>query len=331
VSNTLTRAVNRVVDPAASDVTPLALKVPEVTALFWAIKITSTAMGEALADFLDGPANVIVAGLGSLLALALFVFALRNQFRTRRYTTAAYWFSVAMVATFGTMAADSLHQFLGLPYWLTTVLYAVVLGLVFWRWWANEGTLSIHSIDTRRRERFYWGTVLATFALGTATGDWTATGLHLGFLSSGLLFTGLIILPLLAYRLGANSIVTFWIAYVLTRPLGASFADWFDYPRSQGGLGIHRGFVWTGLALLMVGLVLLLGRRERQPGSAAAPHPHVEATTFGADEHPHPHLPVPHLPVPHLPHPHLHHEHGEAPHSHGSAPHPAPRPALNTD
>ena len=136
------------------------------------------------------------------------------------------------------MAADSLHQFLGAPYWSTTLFYAIVLALVFRRWWVNEGTLSIHSIDSRRREKFYWGTVLATFALGTATGDWTAGGLDLGFFSSGLLFAGLILLPAIAYRLGANSILTFWTAYVLTRPLGASFADWFDYPKSGGGLGV---------------------------------------------------------------------------------------------
>lgn len=291
----MTRALSKLVDPPEG-VVPLAVKVPEVTALFWAIKITSTAMGEALADFLDGPANVIVAGLGSLLAAALFIFALRAQFRTRRYDTMRYWFGVAMVATFGTMAADSLHQFLGVSYFLTTVFYAAILALVFWRWWANEGTLSIHSIDTRRREHFYWATVLATFALGTATGDWTATELHLGFFSSGLVFAGAIMLPLLAYRLGANSIVTFWVAYILTRPLGASFADWFDYPRSAGGLGIHRVVVWSALALVMAGLVAILARRERDPKSAEAAHDHAGTAWFGADEHPHPHLP--HLSTP---------------------------------
>jgi uncharacterized membrane-anchored protein len=216
-------------------------------------------MGEALADFLDGPSNVIVAGLGTLLAAALFVAALRGQFRTRRYVTSAYWFAIAMVATFGTMAADSLHQFLGLPYWSTTAFYAAVLALVFWRWWANEGTLSIHSITTRRRERFYWATVLATFALGTAAGDWTAGNLRLGFFSSGLLFAGAITLPLIAYWLGANSIVTFWAAYVLTRPLGASFADWMGKPASQQGLGFGDGTVSIGLLALIVVFVAWLG------------------------------------------------------------------------
>jgi uncharacterized membrane-anchored protein len=259
--------------------------VPEVTALFWIIKITSTATGESLSDFLDGPSNVVIAGVGALISAALFVYALRRQFGTRRYSTWTYWFAVAMVATFGTMAADSLHQFLDVPYGIVTAFYAVVLGLVFWRWWANEGTLSIHSITTRRRERFYWATVLATFALGTAAGDWTAGDLHLGFFSSALMFTAAIVVPLLAYRLGANSIVTFWTAYVLTRPLGASYADWFDYPRSAGGLGVHRLFVWSAPALVMAALVALLARRERDPDSSAAPHEHVEAEALGADEH----------------------------------------------
>lgn len=288
-NNVVTRALSRVVEPAEG-ATPLAVKVPEVTALFWAIKIISTAMGEALADFLDGPSNVVLAGIGALISAALFVYALRRQFGTRRYETATYWFAIAMVATFGTMAADSLHQFLGVPYGIVTAFYAVVLSLVFWRWWVNEGTLSIHSITTRRRERFYWATVLATFALGTATGDWTAGDLHLGFFSSGLMFAAAIVAPLIAYWLGANSIVTFWVAYVLTRPLGASFADWFDYPRSVGGLGVHRLFVWSALAVVMAGLVTLLARRERDPRSAAAAHEHAEAARFGADEHPHLHL-----------------------------------------
>ena len=259
---------------------PLAIKVPEITALFWAIKITSTAMGEALADYLDGGAGTVGPGIGALIALALFVVALRWQFRTRRYTTAVYWFAVAMVATFGTMAADALHQFLGAPYWSTTLFYAVVLGLVFWRWYANEGTLSIHSIDTRRREHFYWATVLATFALGTATGDWTAGSLHLGFLGSAIFFSIAILVPALAYRLGANSVLTFWTAYVLTRPLGASYADWMDYPRRLGGLHLGKLPVWTVLAGVMALLVAALARREHDPTSAAAAHPHVESAHF---------------------------------------------------
>lgn len=268
-----------------SDVSPLAVKVPEITLLFWAIKITSTAMGEALADFLDGGNGLVFPAIGALAALAAFIVAMRIQFRTTRYVTAAYWFAVAMVATFGTMAADSLHQFGGISYSITTPFYAIVLALVFWRWWANEHTLSIHSIDTRRREYFYWGTVLATFALGTATGDWTATNLKLGFFSSGLLFAGVILIPAIAYKLGANPIGTFWFAYIITRPLGASFADWMDYPTRSGGLGWGTAPVWSGLAVLMIGLVAVLAYRERRPDLGQVPH-------------------VPHVPhIPHVPHP----------------------------
>jgi uncharacterized membrane-anchored protein len=226
-------------------------------------------MGEALADYLDGGAGLIWPAVGALASLIAFVVALRIQFQTPRYVTAAYWFAIAMVATFGTMAADSLHQFLGLPYWLTTVFYAIVLALVFWRWWANEHTLSIHSINTRRREHFYWGTVLATFALGTAAGDWTATDLNLGFLGSVVLFAGVIAVPAIAYRRGANPVVTFWSAYIVTRPLGASIADWLDYPQRLRGLGLGAGPVAAALALLMVALVCVLARQERKPQSAA--------------------------------------------------------------
>jgi uncharacterized membrane-anchored protein len=276
--NRFTTTLSRIVDDGR--VSPVAIKVPEITLLFWVIKILSTAMGEALADWLDGPTNVLLAGAGSVIALAAFIVALRWQFRTPRYVTGVYWFAVAMVATFGTMAADSLHQFLGAPYWSTTAFYAAVLTLVLWRWWVNERTLSIHSIDTRRREHFYWATVLATFALGTATGDWTATNLNLGFLASGLLFAGVILVPALAYRLGANPIFTFWFAYVITRPLGASFADYMDYPTRTGGLGWAHVLVWGGLAVAMIALIVLLHRRESDPLSAEAPAAHPEAAHF---------------------------------------------------
>jgi uncharacterized membrane-anchored protein len=266
VTFSIFRAVDRVL--GSRDVVPTAVKVPfAITVLFWATKIVSTAMGEALADWLDGSPNVGIAALGCLAALAAFVVALRLQFRTTRYVISVYWFAVAMVATFGTMAADVLHQFLGAPYWSTTVFYAVVLAVVFWRWWANEGTLSIHSISTRRREKFYWATVLATFALGTATGDWTAGGLHLDFLPSGLLFAGVILLPAIGYAFGANPVVTFWFAYVITRPLGASFADYMDYSTRSHGLGIPREVVWGSLAIAFVALVLLLALVERREGT----------------------------------------------------------------
>jgi uncharacterized membrane-anchored protein len=249
-----------------------AIKVPlRITALFWVIKLLSTAMGESLADWLDGSTNLVVAGLGSVAALVAFVVALRLQFRTRRYVTAVYWFAVAMVATFGTMVADGLHQFLGTPYWASTLFYAIVLAILFWRWWASEGTLSIHSITTRRRETFYWAAVLATFALGTAAGDWTGDSLGLRYLPSGLLFAGVIAIPAIGYALGANSVAMFWFAYVITRPLGASFADYLDYPASRSGLGVPHVLVWGSLAVAMVLAIGVLAIQERRADRAAGP------------------------------------------------------------
>jgi uncharacterized membrane-anchored protein len=249
---------------------PLAAKVPEITALFWVIKILTTGMGEATSDYL-AKGNLVVAGVAGF---AGFAVALWLQFRVRRYRAVVYWFAVAMVAVFGTMAADGLHVGLGIPYIVTTVFYAAVLALVFFLWHRSEGTLSIHSITTRRRETYYWLTVLATFALGTATGDLTATTLHLGFLPSGLLFTGLILIPALAWwRFGLNEIVAFWWAYVLTRPLGASFADWLSKPRAITGLDLGDGQVAAVSAVIIALLVayVAVARNDIQPVTPVAP------------------------------------------------------------
>jgi uncharacterized membrane-anchored protein len=172
---------------------------------------------------------------------------------------------------FGTMAADAGHILLGLSYYVTSAFYGLVVAAVFVLWQRSEGTLSIHSIFTVRRERFYWCTVLATFALGTAVGDLTGITLHLGFLGSGLLFLGMILVPLVAWRLGVNPVVTFWSAYVLTRPLGASFADWFAKPPTVGGgLGYGEATVTLVLLALIVLLVGYVARSERvnQPARA---------------------------------------------------------------
>jgi uncharacterized membrane-anchored protein len=238
---------------------PVAAKVPAITALFWVIKVLTTGMGEASSDFLANH-NLALAGALGLLGFAI---ALWLQLRTRRYEAWAYWFAVVMVAVFGTMAADGLHAGLGIPYVVTTLFYALVVATVFVLWQRSEGTLSIHSITTRRREVYYWITVLATFALGTATGDLTATTMHLGFFSSGLLFAGAIVVPLIGWRLGLNPVLAFWIAYVLTRPLGASFADWLGKPHSIGGLDYGDGTV-AGLATIviaaLVGYAAITGR-----------------------------------------------------------------------
>lgn len=259
---------DRVRVPAASGPS----KVPyRITAYFWIIKILTTAMGEALADFMAFRYSPVLAGVVGTL---IFAIAMVLQLRARRYRVWIYWFAVAMVAVWGTLAADGLHIKLGVPYAVSSAFFAVCLTVVFVAWYATEHTLSIHSITTRRRELFYWATVLATFALGTAVGDLTATTLHLGFLTSGLMFTGLICLPALAYwKLGLNSVLAFWIAYVLTRPLGASYADWLGVAPQHGGVGLGRGVVALILSFVIVGFVAYMAvtRKDVQPGGAARP------------------------------------------------------------
>jgi uncharacterized membrane-anchored protein len=233
----------------------LLTKVPEIIAFFWITKVATTAMGEATSDFLNGVLGPAIAVPLMLIAL---VWALRRQFRAKRYDAWTYWAVVVMVAVFGTSAADALHVGLGIPYLFSTIFYAIVLAAVFLVWHRSEGTLSIHSVYTKRREAFYWATVLATFALGTAAGDMTATTLHLGFFVSGLMFAGLIAIPLIGHRwFGMNEVLAFWIAYVLTRPLGASFADWMAVEPSRGGLGLGTG----GVSLILAAVVFLLVRR----------------------------------------------------------------------
>ena len=233
-----------------------ASKVPQITVYFWIIKILTTAMGEALADFLAFRYGPVLAGTVGTVAI---VAALVLQFRVRRYMAWVYWFAVAMVAVFGTMAADGMHIELGVPYTVSTAFFAVCLAAVFAAWYAVEGTLSIHSIYTPRRELFYWATVIATFALGTALGDLTATTLGLGYLASGIMFTVFILIPAVAYwKLRMNSIFAFWFAYVLTRPLGASYADWLGVGPSHGGVGLGRGIVALILSVVIVGFVAYL-------------------------------------------------------------------------
>ncbi|WP_239376134.1 hypothetical protein [Frankia sp. Cj5] len=240
---------------------PLAPKVPEITALFWVVKILTTGMGEAASDYL-AHVNLVLAGTIGLLG---FTFALWLQFRVRRYSAPVYWFAVMMVAVFGTMVAD------GPPigHIGSTVLYLVVLAAVFYTWHRSEGTLSIHSIVTRRRETYYWLTVLATFALGTAAGDLTADSLRFGYLPSGILFAVIILVPVVAWwRFGLNEVVAFWFAYVVTRPLGASFADWLGKPAKRSGVGLGDGLVALTAFVVIVTLIgyLTVTRGDIQRG-----------------------------------------------------------------
>ena len=231
---------------------PLAAKVPEIILLFWVVKILTTAGGEATSDYLKIYGNF--GGGGT--EVALFVIALVLQFTTRRYRAFAYWFLAYAIAIAGTGFADFLHLDVGIPYVGTTILWAAILAAVFWTWQRSEGTLSIHSVSTQRREAFYWATVFATFALGTALGDFTATSLGMGYLASGIAFFVLFLLPALGWwRFGLDSIMAFWMAYVLTRPLGASFADYISKPHSAGGLGFGDGP--TALAFTVAVFVLV--------------------------------------------------------------------------
>jgi uncharacterized membrane-anchored protein len=229
-------------------------KVPEITIFFWVIKILTTAMGEATSDYSVHAIDPVIA---VCLGFIAFVIAMTLQLRTDRYKAPIYWLAVVMVAVFGTMCADVLHVRFKVPYEVSTTGFAIVLAAVFIAWHLVEHTLSIHSIFTLRRELFYWAAILATFAMGTALGDLTAYVLHLGFFSSGLLFTALFAIPGLAYRFaGLNAVFAFWAAYVLTRPLGASYADWLGVPESLGGLGWGRG---TVAIIFTIPIVVLVG------------------------------------------------------------------------
>jgi uncharacterized membrane-anchored protein len=249
------------------------LRVPEITVYFWVIKALSTAMGEATSDYLVSALHPVPA---VLLGFVGFVIALALQFSMRRYLAWTYWFAVVMVGVFGTMAADVLHRGFGVPYVASSALYAVVLVAVFVTWEKCEKTLSIHSVDTFRREAFYWASVVATFALGTAVGDLTASTFGFGYLLSGVLFIGVILIPAVGYwRLHWNPILTFWFAYVVTRPIGASFADWLGKP-ILGGLGWGDGRVSLGLTIIIAVLVayLALTRKDvRSDPSLVASRP----------------------------------------------------------
>ena len=236
-------------------------KVPMVTIYFWVIKLLTTAMGEAASDSL---LHYLDPFLGVAIGAAGFVVALVIQFFAPKYVPWIYWLLVAMVAVFGTMAADVLHK-LGMSHLAATLIYAVLLAGIFTWWHTSEKTLAMHSITTTRRESFYWATVFMSFALGTAAGDWTAGTLHLGNFWSGIVFAVLFALPLVGRRvLGWDEVFSFWFAYVMTRPLGASFADWFGKPAHKGGLGIGTIPVAVTLTIIIVLLVgyITLTRRD---------------------------------------------------------------------
>lgn len=212
-------------------------KVPEVTIYFWIIKVLCTTVGESFADYINttlgfGLTNTTLA-FGAALAVVLAV-----QLRTRRYRPALYWLAVVLISVVGTLLTDQLTDGHGVPLWISTTVFAVLLATVFGIWYARERTLSIHSINTTSREAFYWLTVLVTFALGTAAGDWTLDLTGWGPGPSVLLPAGLIAAIVLARKIGAGPVLTFWLAYILTRPLGANLGDYLGSTHSDGGLGL---------------------------------------------------------------------------------------------
>ncbi|CAI8854857.1 MULTISPECIES: COG4705 family protein [Pseudomonas] len=229
-------------------------KVPEVTLSFWVIKILSTTVGETGADYLAVDAG-LGAGWTSIGMAALLAIALFFQLRTKAYTPWIYWLTVVLVSIVGTQITDILTDKLDISLYTSTVIFSVLLALNFLVWYRTERSLSIRAIVTPRREVFYWATVLCTFALGTAAGDLATEALGLGFTLGAVIFALMIGATLLAWRLGANVVLTFWITYILTRPFGASLGDLLTQAKTYGGLGM--GASWTSAIFLCV-IVLLV-------------------------------------------------------------------------
>jgi uncharacterized membrane-anchored protein len=249
----------------------VASKVPYVMLSFWILKVLTTGMGEATSDGLvRAYGAVAVAGTFVLMVVSFII-----QFKASRYMSSVYWFAVIMVAVFGTMAADIPHH-IGISLWVTSATYLILVLAIFALWFRVEGTLSFATITTRRREAFYWAAVLATFALGTAIGDLTASTWKMGYLAAGLMFAVLICLPVAAHRwLGLNAVAAFWIAYILTRPLGASFADWMSASHRRGGLGLGAAPVagiWT-VAILGFVAYFAITRKDVPAEPRGTPEP----------------------------------------------------------
>jgi uncharacterized membrane-anchored protein len=230
-------------------------KVPEITAFFWIIKILATTVGETAADFLNDHIGLGLTGT-TLVMSVLLAGALVAQFRSERYVPVTYWLAVVLISVVGTLASDNLVDNFGVPLAVTTVAFAVALGITFWIWYRKEHTLSIHTIVTPRREAYYWAAILFTFALGTSAGDLVAEELSLGYWLSALVFGALIAGVAIAWaRNRVNAVLSFWAAYILTRPLGASIGDYLSQPHHHGGLAL--GATKTSAVFLAVILALV--------------------------------------------------------------------------
>ncbi|TPL94092.1 hypothetical protein [Mesorhizobium sp. B2-3-12] len=241
---------------------PAQNRVPDVTVDFWLIKLMAVTMGETAADYL-----AVNLGLGltvtSLIMTGVLAVALVVQFAQKRYVPWAYWLAVVLISVVGTLVTDNLVDTFGVRLQTTTIAFSVVLAATFAVWYAAERTLSIHTIFTTRREIFYWLAILFTFSLGTAAGDLVAESFDMGYLTTGLLFGGVIALIALAYYLvSLDAILAFWLAYILTRPLGASFGDWLSQPVEYGGLGFGTTFTSLLFLVCIVALVLYMTLRK---------------------------------------------------------------------
>lgn len=252
--------------PAAGSTARLLNRVPEITIFFWLVKVLATTVGETAADFLN-----ITLGFGlngtSLVMSGLLALVLWWQFRMRRYVPAIYWLAVVLISVVGTLISDNLVDNLGVSLVISSLLFGSALVVVFVAWFAAERTLSVHTIFTAQREGFYWAAILFTFALGTSGGDLLAERLAIGYAFSALLFAAVIALTYGAYRLGGNAVLTFWIAYVVTRPLGASMGDLLSQNVADGGLGLGT----TGTSTLFLAAILSVvwhmtsQRRQAEP------------------------------------------------------------------
>jgi uncharacterized membrane-anchored protein len=247
-------------------------KVPEITLYFWVIKILCTTVGETASDYLASNLNLGLSKT-TLITGALLVIALVAQFRLRRYVAGVYWLVVVLVSVVGTQITDNLTDNLGVSLVITTIVFAVVLAATFGAWYASERTLSIHTIYTTRRESFYWLAVLFTFALGTAAGDLTAERLNLGYAWSLVLFVAAIAaVAALHYRVGLDAVTSFWLAYILTRPLGASTGDLLSQPRADGGLGLGTAATSVIFLVAILVVVTFLSVTKRDVTEIAIPH-----------------------------------------------------------
>jgi uncharacterized membrane-anchored protein len=237
-------------------------KVPQVTVFFWVIKVLCTTVGETASDFLNVNLGLGLKGT-SIAAGACLLVVLFFQFRARKYIPAIYWLAVVLISIFGTLITDILTDSIGFPLEASTIIFSVALALTFALWYAKEGTLSIHSIFTRRREIFYWLAILFTFALGTATGDLMAEKLGLGYLVTGLIVCGVIAAAFVAWRFGLDAVLAFWIAYILTRPLGASLGDYLSQSQANGGLGLGASITSAIFLVAILAVVIYLAVTQR--------------------------------------------------------------------